>query len=37
MDMLVKLYDLPDSRETLNRIVAAGISIRRALREAQRP
>jgi GNAT superfamily N-acetyltransferase len=31
MDMLVKLYDLPDSREMLSRIVAAGISIRRAL------
>ncbi len=31
MDMLVKLYDLPDSRETLSRIAAAGISIRRAL------
>ena len=31
MDMLVKLYDLPDSRETLSRMRAAGISIRRAL------
>src|SRR5262245_57172960 len=31
MDMLVKLYDLPDSRETLSRAAVAGISIRRAL------
>jgi GNAT superfamily N-acetyltransferase len=31
MDMLVKLYDLPDSRETLSRVAAAGVSIRRAL------
>jgi hypothetical protein len=31
MDMLVKLYDLPASHETLSRIAAAGISIRRAL------
>jgi hypothetical protein len=37
MDMLVKLYDLPDSRETLSRAAVAGISIRRgfASREAQ--
>ena len=31
MDMLVKLYNLPDSRETLSRLAGAGISVRRAL------
>ncbi len=31
MDMLVKLYDLPASHETLSRLVDSGISIRRAL------
>jgi len=31
MDMLVKLYDLPDSHETLSRLAAAGVSVRRAL------
>ena len=31
MDMLVKLYDLPDSCETLDRVAALGISVRRAL------
>ena len=31
MDMLVKLYDLPDSGQSLSRLAAAGISIRRAL------
>ena len=31
MDMLVKLYDLPDSRTLLERLAKAGISVRRAL------
>ena len=31
MDMLVKLYDLPDSRPVMERPTQAGISIRRAL------
>jgi len=31
MDMLVRLYDLPDSRKASNRLAAAGVSIRRAL------
>jgi GNAT superfamily N-acetyltransferase len=31
MDMLVKLYDLPDPGDTLSHLSAAGVSIRRAL------
>jgi ribosomal protein S18 acetylase RimI-like enzyme len=31
MDMLVKLYDLPDSRAAFDRLRAAGIILRRAL------
>ena len=31
MDMLVKLYALPDSRDLYERVVAAGITTRRAL------
>jgi len=31
MDMLVKLYDLPPSHESLSRLAAAGVSVRRAL------
>jgi ribosomal protein S18 acetylase RimI-like enzyme len=31
MDMLVKLYDLPDSRAVMERPTQAGVSIRRAL------
>jgi GNAT superfamily N-acetyltransferase len=31
MDMLVKLYDLPDSRATYDRLRQAGIMLRRAL------
>jgi GNAT superfamily N-acetyltransferase len=31
MDMLVKLYDLPDSRATYDRLRQAGITLRRAL------
>ena len=31
MDMLVKLYDLPDSREVFAGVTAAGIVIRRAM------
>lgn len=31
MDMLVKLYDLPDSRTLLEGLAKAGISVRRAL------
>ena len=31
MEMLVKLYDLPDSRTLLERLAKAGISVRRAL------
>jgi len=31
MDMLVKLYDLPDSRTLLEALAKAGISVRRAL------
>jgi GNAT superfamily N-acetyltransferase len=31
MDMLVKLYDLPDSRTLRERLAKAGISVRRAL------
>ncbi len=31
MDMLVKLYDLPDSHQVFSRVATAGISIRRAL------
>jgi GNAT superfamily N-acetyltransferase len=31
MDMLVKLYDLPDSHDAFSRLSAAGVSIRRAL------
>jgi GNAT superfamily N-acetyltransferase len=31
MDMLVKLYDLPDSRAVMERPVKAGVSLRRAL------
>ena len=31
MDMLVKLYDLPDSRPTLERLLHLGITVRRAL------
>ena len=31
MDMLVRLYDLPDSREAFARAAAAGVVIRRAL------
>jgi len=30
MDMLVKLYDLPDSRDIFAQVAAAGISVRRA-------
>src|SRR5258708_9073051 len=31
MDMLVKLYDLPDSRNLRDKLVQAGVSLRRAL------
>ena len=31
MDMLVKLYDLPESRTLRERLAKAGISVRRAL------
>ena len=31
MDMLVSLYNLPDSREASSRLAAGGVSIRRAL------
>jgi GNAT superfamily N-acetyltransferase len=31
MDMLVKLYDLPTSQDSVSRLAAAGVSIRRAL------
>ena len=31
MDMLVKLYELPDSRAACSRLSAAGVSVRRAL------
>src|ERR1700752_1692627 len=31
MDMLVKLSDLPDSRDIFSRLSAAGVSVRRAL------
>jgi predicted N-acetyltransferase YhbS len=31
MDMLVKLYDLPDSRDIFSQLSASGISIRRAM------
>lgn len=31
MDMLVKLYDLPDSRELREKLAQAGVSLRRAL------
>jgi len=31
MDMLVKLYNLPDSRELKERLTQAGVSLRRAL------
>jgi hypothetical protein len=31
MDMLVKLYDLPDSRPAFDRLRQAGITLRRAL------
>jgi len=31
MDMLVKLYDLPDSKNLRDRIAQAGVSLRRAL------
>jgi len=31
MDMLVKLYDLPDSRTALERLLQLGITVRRAL------
>ena len=31
MDMLVKLYDLPDSRAAFGRLLQAGINVRRAL------
>jgi len=31
MDMLVKLYDLPDSRSAFARLREAGIDVRRAL------
>jgi GNAT superfamily N-acetyltransferase len=31
MDMLVKLYDLPDSARSLSRLAAEGVSVRRAL------
>jgi predicted N-acetyltransferase YhbS len=31
MDMLVKLYELPDSRDLVSRLAADGVSIRRAL------
>jgi GNAT superfamily N-acetyltransferase len=31
MDMLVKLYELPDSRDAMSRLAADGVSVRRAL------
>jgi len=31
MDMLVRLYDLPDSRDAFSRLSGAGVSVRRAL------
>jgi predicted N-acetyltransferase YhbS len=31
MDMLVKLYDLPDSRDLFSQLTAAGIAVRRAM------
>ena len=36
MDMLVKLYDLPDSRSLREELAKAGVSLRRALRQANR-